>query len=313
MRRDNWYICVLAVAATQAFCGDAGAQTQPLRGRAASAVPAPAAATSPVPAAPSPRQQVAAPDPVKMKQLLRDWERESATLKTLDVAIKRIDKSAAWGDEEYQGRAILRSPNLAWLDFQKVEVEGDQRKLKPHERIVCTGTEVWQYRSDTKQVFIFPLEKQAQKRALEEGPLPFLFNMRAAEAEARYKMDLTVEAKEYYVISVVPKEKIDQESFSKAFLKLNKATYLPDQIFLLSPDGRSTKQFYLSNVARNKAVSNDNFVGKPMGKPWSMVRDPVNDGGANRAAQARPQPQPQPRAPGLGNRQPGAALVNPRR
>src|SRR6185437_14621758 len=114
------------------------------------------------------------------------------------------------------GRAILRGPNLAFLDFQKYvkNEKTGKTELKPHERIVCTGTEVWQYRSDTRQIYIFPLEKQNQKRALEEGPLPFLFNMKAAEAEARYEMTLVDETPRFFVISVNPLLKIDMESFS---------------------------------------------------------------------------------------------------
>lgn len=233
------------------------------------------------PASAAQAKAAAKPEPkwndAKMKQLLQEWEKKSSLLKTLDVAIKRRDKSAAWGNEEYEGRAILKSPDLAWLDFQKVvtDEKSKERKLAPDERIICTGTEVWQYKSDTKQIFIFPLEKEDQKRALEEGPLPFLFNMKAAEAQTRYWMALTNETKEYYVVTVVPRLKIDQEAFSKAYLKLNKE-YFPERIVLVSPDGKSTKDFTLTDVKRNQTWKgmDDNFKGVPLGKPWQVVRDP---------------------------------------
>ena len=240
-------------------------------------VEAPASAAKPKAAAkPEPKWNDA-----NMKQLLQEWEKKSSLLKTLDVAIKRRDKSAAWGNEEYEGRAILKSPDLAWLDFQKVEIDEKtkEKKLTPEQRIICTGTEVWQYKSDTKQIFVFPLEKEDQKRALEEGPLPFLFNMKAAEAQARYWMALTNETKEYYVVTVVPRLKIDQEAFSKAYLKLNKE-YFPERIVLVSPDGKSTKDFTLTDVKRNQSWKgmDDNFKGVPLGKPWTVVRDPGGQG-----------------------------------
>lgn len=236
------------------------------------------------------------PDPARMKKLLAVWEQQSARLKTLDVRITRVDQSPAWGDERYEGRAILMSPNLAWLDFQKVSHDEATKKdkLVPHERIVCTGAEVWQYRSDTRQIFIFPLDKENQQRALEEGPLPFLFNMKAAEAEARYEMALVNEMPDCYVISVVPRLKIDLESFSKAFLKLSKSNYLPDRIFLVSPDGKSTKNFTLTSVKPNAAVASENFKGQVLGPPWTVVRNP----GAGSAPAAGPRGQ----APGLGAR-----------
>ncbi|MFO0910916.1 MAG: outer-membrane lipoprotein carrier protein LolA [Isosphaeraceae bacterium] len=235
------------------------------------------------------------------------------------MSISRLDRSPAWGDDQYEGRAILMSPNYAWLDFQKVTQDSQKgKKLIPHERIICTGVEVWQYRSDTRQIFIFPLEKQAQQRALEEGPLPFLFNMKAAEAEARYLMSLVNETPEYFVISVVPKLKIDLESFSKAFLKLNKKTFLPDRIFLVSPDGRSTKDFTLTSVRPNAPVATANFKGQVLGKPWTVVRNPDAAGNPNgapaRDASTTPTAPRQQPAAGLGARQPSVApAAAPRR
>ena len=93
------------------------------------------------------------------------------------------------------GHAAFRAPQLAFLDFRKVKMQeqADPKDKKkkvlvpvkknnkivsvPYETIVCTGQEVWHYRYDVKQIYIFPLDKDQRKRALEEGPLPFLFNM----------------------------------------------------------------------------------------------------------------------------------------
>jgi TIGR03009 family protein len=249
-------------------------------------------------AKPAQKAAAARPDPARMKQLLRVWEQQSARLKTLDVEIQRTDKNPAWGDEEYQGRAILKSPNYAWLNFKKVaeDPKNEGKKLLvDHEQIRCTGTEVWQYRSDLMKIFIFPLEKKDQKRALEEGPLPFLFNMKAAEAEARYEMTLVSEPAGFFVISVVPKLKIDRESFSKAFLKLNAKTYLPDRIFLVSPDGKSTKDFVLSKVRPNAPVMEANFKGVVLPKPWKVERNSGPEADQNAANVAVPAPVPAPR------------------
>ncbi|GAC1467273.1 MAG: hypothetical protein NVSMB9_08710 [Isosphaeraceae bacterium] len=237
----------------------------------------------------SPAEGAKTDDP-RLKKPLRSWEAKSTQLKTLDVHIKRVDRAPGWGNEEYDGRALLKAPDLAWLDFKKVEVneKTGQRKLQPHERIVCTGAEVWQYRSDTHQIFIFPLDKRNKQSALEEGPLPFLFNMKAEEAEARYVMHIVKENEKNWVISVIPRLRIDRESFSKAFLQLNRESYLPDRIMLFSPDGKSTKDFVLSKIQPNASVMDDNFKGIPLGKPWSIVRDPGGEGGGTqRGASAR--------------------------
>ena len=42
---------------------------------------------------------------------------------------------------------------------------------------MAQGEEVWQYKYDTQQIFIFPLDKKAHLNVLELGPLHFVFNM----------------------------------------------------------------------------------------------------------------------------------------
>jgi TIGR03009 family protein len=283
MRCNCWQVLMLTVAVILA-AGAQGVAQEPRKSDPGAAPP------------------VKAPDPARMKQLLGVWEQQSAKLTSLDVRIKRLDRSAQWGDEEYAGRAILMSPNLAWLDFQKLvhDEKLDKDRFIPHERIVCTGAEVWQYRSDTHQIFIFTLDKQNQKRAIEEGPLPFLFNMKAADAEARYQMHLVTEMPDYFVISIVPNLQIDRESFSKAFLKLNRQTFLPDRIYLVSPDGKSIKDFTLTSVKPNAAVAPENFKGQVLGPPWTVVKNPVEGGDA-------------PAAPGIGTRPPATGPTVPSR
>lgn len=250
---------------------------------------------------------VAAKDPAaaaeRMKPLLKAWEQRSAQLKSLDVEITRVDESEAWGIDQYEGRAMLKSPNLARLDFSKVDKTDPKKpKLVHDERIICTGKEVWQYKSPQKQISIFTLDKENQKRALEEGPLPFLFNMKAAAAEARYKMSLISEAKDHWVIEIVPLLQVDQEAFSLAFLRLTRENYLPDRIKLISPNGKDTKEFFLRSVKPNANINDQNFVGTAMPKPWTMVRNPGIEApaapGGNPAANvgARPRnPAPAPR------------------
>src|SRR5262249_41377051 len=135
------------------------------------------------------------------------------------------------------------------------------------ERIICTGNEVWHYKIPGKQIFIYSLGKDQRQRALEEGPLPFLFNLKAAEAEKRYGMKLYRETKDSYYIAVYPRFDIDKESFSRAFVQLSrtqavgKEYLLPIWIEMISPDGKSTKDFRFSQMKPNAAVEDSNFRG----------------------------------------------------
>jgi TIGR03009 family protein len=234
-----------------------------------------------------------APDPAKMDWLLKQWEKQSSLLKTLDVTILRIDNTPAWDDlEYYEGRALFKSPNLAFINFEKIKQDENKKPVKdpqnkdpkktkylttPYERIICTGKEVWQYKSDTQQIFIFPLQKDEQEKAIEEGPLPFLFNMKADDARKRYQMTLMTEDQASYGVSIKPRLQVDQESFSLAFVKLDKRFLLPVYIKMVSPDGKSQKEFRLGPMYPNKPVNEKNFEGKPLGPPWKVVRNPAGE------------------------------------
>jgi TIGR03009 family protein len=248
----------------------------------------------------------------KMDQLLQEWERKSTQLKTLDVSIFRVDKNPAWDQlEYYEGRALFKSPNLAFIDFNKIRQDEKQKPMRdprdrtkwastPFERIVCTGEEVWQYKSDTQQIFIFPLGKNEKKKAIEEGPLPFLFNMHADDARQRYQMKLISEDGKTYGVSIKPRLAEDKESFSLAFVNLDRDYLLPIRILMKSPDGKSQKDFRLGPMYPNKPVNDKNFEGKPLGSPWKIVRNPgenrTREGGnpvrdaQKSSAAARPRP-----------------------
>lgn len=227
------------------------------------------------------------PDGTRMEMLLAKWARQSTQLRSLDVKIRRLDKSPKWDDEEYEGRAMFKSPNKAFLDFQKVvTAEGKPRKLVPHERIVCTGTEVWQYRSDTLQVFIHELDLQQRQRALQEGPLPFLFNFEAESARKRYQMKLFSEDEKSYVVTVLPLLPIDKEAFSSAWIQLDKNMLLPTRIILLDPEGKTQKHFVMSEIKPNAQVMAVNFQGVKPKPPWKIMYNKDEGGPGSPGAQA---------------------------
>jgi TIGR03009 family protein len=250
----------------------------------------------------APKERVAAPnaaaplrpDPARMLALLKAWEGQSAKLKSLEVSIYRIDKDLAWGDEEhYTGLAAFKKPDLAFVDYRKVKMQAKpdpkvkDRKIfvpnktktgevdaTPFETIICTGTEVWHYRYDVRQILIYTLDNDARKRALEEGPLPFLFNLRAGAAQQRYDMILHSENEDRFLVMIRPKLKDDAEVFSTAWVSLNREFLLPTRILLISPDKKSRQDFVLSKINPNKVIADRIFQGVNPGKPWKLERNP---------------------------------------
>jgi outer membrane lipoprotein-sorting protein len=260
------------------------------------------------PSAEAPQQ--AAPK-MTTERLLALWERQSQRLETLQVAIYRIDKLPDWDEElHYEGTAKFKTPQLAYLDFKKIATKTQlvpdpknpknpkikkvvdlvdpktrDRASTDYERIVCTGKEVWHYRFDKRTAYIYTLNKNAQRRGLDEGPLPFLFNMKAEEALTRYQMALQGEGKDFFFVVIQPKLKEDAESFSTAFVRLDRTYLLPTRITLISPDKQSVRDFQLSKIAANQELKNDAFRGGAF-RGWTVERNPTASevGHADRAA-----------------------------
>jgi TIGR03009 family protein len=228
----------------------------------------------------------------KLDDLLARWEEQSSRIKSLDAKFVRIDQSATWQDKTtYVGRAILKSPDLAFLDFQRLE----GKKLEPYEQIRCTGDEVYHYRSATNQIFIYPMPADQRQRALEEGPLPFLFNMRAADAKRRYNMVFRTEDLKYYLLQIQPREQADREAFIRADVALNKTTFMPDVIRLLAPNGKDTQTYDFRGegayIRPNQAVNAANFKGVLL-EGWAVVRHPEDGKSQSPAVGARDSSRP---------------------
>ncbi len=271
---------LVTLIATAGVTSVALGQAPPPRRPAASSTPKAAAAPVLSPAEEAAKRE-------EMQKLLALWEKQSALLTTLDVAFTRLDTAPAWNEKiKYGGRAYLQSPNLACLHFQKYdEKPGEKPKLVEHERIVVTGKEVLQYDYETKQIFRFPLDKQERKKALQEGPLPFLFNMKAAEAKDRYGMTLMNQDEKSYLIAIVPHTENDREVFSQAFLLLNKTTFLPDRLMLLSPNGKDKQDYVFSGIKTNGQINPQFFQGLTI-KGWKLVDNPAPNQAAQRAPAA---------------------------
>jgi len=269
------------------------------------------------------RLETEAANRLEMDRVLAEWENRSKQIKSLDVLFDRIDRSPGWGDQHYQGRAMLQSPDLACLQFQKYKLDGDRKRIytknkdgkvvaqmepEPFERIVCTGKEVLQYSWDDRKIFVFPLDKQARQKALQQGPLPFLFNMKAAECKARYSMTLVQQTENDYVIGILPREDIDKDSFSKAFLWLSKKTFLPNQLWLYTIGDKERQEFKFAGDS-NQIVANAPLASKwfqpTQYEGWKVVDNPNANGSAPTQGRAVVAPAQPPRRPGTQAAKPG--------
>lgn len=256
-----------------------------------------------------------------MEALLQEWAERSADLKSLDAQFLETDVDPVWNrTRTFEGRALLQEPSRACLEFKEIKEKGKPPVFD--NRIVCNGQEVYQFQQATRQINVYPLSKQQQRRALDEGPLPFLFNVQVAAIKKRYAMDLLKSTPTQHFIRIIPKEAVDQQEFSMAMLALNRKTFLPDAIRLYAPAGGKpgqapgTKTFELKAIVPNAEIPAANFDGQAMvqalvkahpanaPQAWKVIYNPADDeapaAAPNRTTpvNGRATPRPTPRTGG---------------
>ncbi|CAN5739735.1 hypothetical protein BH23PLA1_BH23PLA1_41870 [soil metagenome] len=216
----------------------------------------------------------------KLNQILARWEADSAQIGSLFAEFDHVEKLVLVGTQKrYRGMAFLQRPNLALIELKRQVGE----EYKFDKRIVCTGREVVEYSAAATQITVFPLPKDAQLRALDEGPLPFLFGLKAEEIKRRYQMTLKQEAEKSYRIEIEPLLPIDRDAFAVAVLDLNKETLLPDALYMLSANGQDQQHYYFTRILKNRPFQENTFHWSPelaqdlRQQGWSIIVNPSPD------------------------------------
>ncbi|HEU5116296.1 MAG TPA: hypothetical protein VFT74_06410, partial [Isosphaeraceae bacterium] len=160
---------------------------------------------------------------------------------------------------------------------------------------------VYHFYAPSKEVFVYPLDKDQRKRSIEEGPLPFLFNMKSADAKRRYFIELlqkktTKDGSPGAIIRIVPRIDIDQSEFSQAIVLLNLKTFLPEALQLYSPNGKDTKTYIFSKVERN---GENNPATRPNNYNGTMMADAFRKSGYKVLVNPSPQPNQSARPAGV--------------
>jgi TIGR03009 family protein len=239
---------------------------------------------------------------VELDTILNKWAAQSAQTQTLDAKFQRTDQEPDFKRKTtYDGRAILQAPNLACLSLYELDQNQPTGKTF-HEKIICDGQKVYRYVGSKKQLFIYALPVAERQRAIEEGPLRFLFNMRVEEVKQRFDMALLSENEKQYLIRFIPRIKEDREGFIKAGVWLNKQTLLPDRLVLVQPNGKDTETYEFAEIRRNAAINPVNFQFEPMPK-WAKQEFDANGNliQGNRPAAAPP--------PQVGNGRPARKRI----
>jgi TIGR03009 family protein len=184
-------------------------------------------AQQPQPAQPPPAAADAAAQ--KLDTYLKQWEKAMLAVNSLAASLERIEVSATWKTKKtFTGWAAYLKPNRAML-----EMVDKEKPKEVAEKIVITGSYIYQYAMAEKEVRIHQLPPAKQGQVTEDSFLSFLFGMKAEEARRRYDLNLTKEDQWYVYVEIVPRTKEDKTAFLKARLVLHKDTFLPAQLWFV--------------------------------------------------------------------------------
>ncbi|REK26413.1 MAG: hypothetical protein DWQ45_17935 [Planctomycetota bacterium] len=275
------------------------------------------------PAADTIQQQL----PAGMDELLLKWERESARIERLRGDVTRFVYDSVYLVEERSvGKFWYESVDKGRMDFKAVKlpdppVSRDKQGAngKPYtlesganERWICNGKEIFLIHDDNKLYDLVRIPPQQQGRNIINGPLPFLFGMKAEQAKARYGLDYgklhrpeerIVQTKEgkrvrlpvQYHIIATPRTRVDAAEWSRAEV-LMYGSFIPKAIRLLNPTGEKETVYAFSEMKVNEKIwINNPFNDRP---PSSYTLD-----NNNRAAAEQPVDPTRPIVPTGGERE----------
>ncbi len=224
---------------------------------------------------------------------LQKWEAAMKDITSLGAQLTRTDKDVTWDKvETLSGTAYYMKSgtgpsalNLARLEMYATKGKKEEAELR--EKFICTGTYIYQFLPDRKEIRYYELPKPKQGQVAEDNLLSLLFGMKADEAKNRYSLKMAKEDQYYIYVDIVPRHAADKADFQRARLVLNKANYLPRQLWFQHANGNEVK-WDIPNLQTNMKLDRRYFDEPKAPAGWKIV-----------AGETRPQPRTvRPAAPG---------------
>ncbi len=209
----------------------------------------------PKPARGEPPLMVIKPVSPEMKEILDEWEQKSARIKSLHGKHTRYVYNHVFElEKRAEGKFYVETPDKGRIDLvglppEKKEVSKKRgpETGKPYrieadrgEMWICNGEEIVMVNGDEKTYEVAPLPKELRGTNIIDGPLPFLFGMKATDAEKRYQLSLLGQNDKSLTIQIVPRRQSDMDSYKVAEIRLDKKTYLPLAVRMIDQSGLET-------------------------------------------------------------------------
>jgi TIGR03009 family protein len=229
---------------------------------------------APKSAAPPAAPPAQPPAPAALDAHLQHWEQKMTELKSLYGTIKRTDTDKTTGDViKLVGTAqYLKDGKGATLQHLAVLQLNSERTNELFEKVVITGTQIYQFSPAAKEIKVYELPKSKPGQVGDDNVLSFLFGMKAASAKKQYDLSLDKEDKYYVYINVLPVTQADKDDFKRARIVLNRDSYLPRQVWFEDRNGKTTTWDIPPETLKvNTALKRSDFDPPKTPDGWKMV------------------------------------------
>ncbi len=251
----------------------------------------------------------------RLDAILANWEKSSQETKLLscnftrwhyDLGAAPAGVHATWA----QGAIKYAAPDKGMfrVDVQKSfhgmkddqpQYESDPKNLG--EYWVCNGAELLEFDRGRKEckIRVIPTEMRGQK--IFESPLPFVFNLKAAEIQDRYwvrEVQPPAGKPDVYVIEAWPKNQQDRAQYRFVKIVIGASTFLPEALIMYAPNFDPNTapiwdHYEFSSVSRNGVIANlqqfvDSFIKARPPSDWTIIRE--NFGAPQQAANPEANP-----------------------
>lgn len=255
--------------------------------------------------------------PKEVETLLLQWEQKSARVQRLSGMFSRVVyDNVFFVEKRAEGKFWYEAPDKGRMDFapgrdlptvnpEKKSPAGEPYTIQAdaQQKWICNGKEVLIINDEQKLYDRVEIPPQQQGTNIINGPLPFLFGMKAAQAKDRYLLGLgqmhdpTGKATGTGRVHVVaaPKKEIDAREWRRAEVLMDPTYFLLSAIRLLDPTGNRETVYMFRDVKGNGVWLNNPFNDRP---PPSYTL------GLNSRAPAEEEAQEKPVVP-AGGRKPG--------
>ena len=309
MMRLNWMTVLSICLATTTWAQQTPNATQPAAANQAAAQNAAAAqgAVQPVAA-----QQAAAPQrpfppldasaAARLNQLLTAWQQVSKGTKTLETSFERwhydmfaapagVHASKATGSLRYAApdKGLFKVEQLMFFQgMQDGKPQFGPAPGKFGEHWVCNGRELIEFDRGAKKCTILELPPNMQGTQIFNSPLPFVFNLDAAQIQKRYwirEVKPPENQPNIYLIEAWPKWQEDRAQYKLVQVALDKNTFLPTALIMYAPNFNAKTapkwdHYEFSKTKRNgigaafmtKFIQSSFIPAKPP-SDWQIVRE----------------------------------------